>query len=89
MDIAATRIMAAVLNNLSPEINDRNIICIVSVLWPKLLLGDHWTCRDKFWSQLLYFRAPWTFHPTCSRRNQAGYYYSSKSYGTLIIAVQN
>ena len=35
MDIAATRIMAEVLNNLSPEINDRNIICIVSVLWPK------------------------------------------------------
>ena len=41
--------MAAVLNNLSPEINDRNIICIVSVLWPKLLLGDHWSRGRTGW----------------------------------------
>ena len=41
--------MAEVLNNLSPEINDRNIICIVSVLWPKLLLGDHWSRGSTGW----------------------------------------
>ena len=44
--------MAAVLNNLSPEINDRNIICIVSVLWPKfniILLGDHWSRGRTGW----------------------------------------